>query len=143
MTENAMTPNEKLAYLAGLIDGEGCISTSCGTNSSVRIAVSMCTPQGPQFMAEVFGGSIRLQAMSKSAFGRRPQYRWEARACKAEVVIRALLPYLREKREQAEVALIIRDMQRGQGYKHRTAEELATLNGLRSKLSLLKKPAIA
>ena len=129
-----------IAYAAGLVDGEGCISTSCGTNSSVRIAVAMCTPQGPNLMRELFGGTVRLHIASKSGFGRRPQFRWEIRAQMAENALVQLRPFLREKQAQADVALQLREIQRGHRGAHSTKDKAALVE-LRSTLRLLKKPA--
>lgn len=95
--------SEVLAYLAGIIDGEGCISLherkdrrSCHG----QIQVQMSNPQAVNLLRDLFGGNFGLWQRPN-----RPehadQYKWAATGKRAAVVCETLLPYLRVKKAQA------------------------------------------
>jgi hypothetical protein len=94
-----------LAYAAGIIDGEGCISISRRPNRATlrgTIAVAMCEPQAVAFLHHIFGGHLitaRVQRRDKPEH--RPQDVWGVAAKDAANVCRVLAPHLRVKRQQA------------------------------------------
>jgi len=105
------------AYLAGIIDGEGYIgicrrytgrAKKWSPAYSVRMSLSMTDREPVELFAFTFGGSLRRRY--------RPPHKpiWELTlTCRrAATVIRALLPYLRAKRRQAETVLAFDDLRR-------------------------------
>lgn len=93
-----MTETER-AYLAGILDGEGCISAS---KPPIHISVQVSNTDLPllEWLAENFGGSITLKKQpGKTA------YVWQRKARSTKPLLEAALPYLRVKRKQAVLAL--------------------------------------
>ncbi len=92
----------QLAYLAGLVDGEGSISIKHNKVTNVysaTIAVGMTQLEGLKLLVEVFGGKIREDLTSNR---KSTMYRWQLTS-KADVtrVLEALLPFLRVKKDLA------------------------------------------
>jgi hypothetical protein len=101
-----------IAYIAGVLDGEGCIQIekpkrkhnrekSQTYKLQVRIAntdLRLIEYINGIFPAYIYNGSEKRK-------GRRRQFVWHANGKKAAQVLRQLLPYLICKREQAEVAI--------------------------------------
>lgn len=109
-----------LAYLAGAMDSDGCISVKRSTYAmrvrgdasapvfSERVMFKQVTPEIPTLLKEMFGGSLRVDEPS-TANGRR-LYAWQATDLRAAECLKALLPYLRVKREQALNCLALRKL---------------------------------
>ena len=95
-----------LAYLAGLVDGEGCISIKHNKSNNVFfpwVAVGMTQLEGLELLVEMFGGKIREDRTSNR---KSVMYRWEQN--KRDVVVHvlsSLLPYLRVKKALAILVL--------------------------------------
>lgn len=88
---------EEMAYYAGILDGEGCISYY----KSLSVAVEGLYPKTLIDMHTVFGGSVsEIKRGNK-----RRYYRWRIYGKEAARCLEMLLPYLREKKEQAELGL--------------------------------------
>lgn len=88
---------EEMAYYAGIMDGEGCI----GYYRSLSVAVEGLYPKTIIDLHTVFGGSVsEIKRENK-----RRYYRWRIYGQDAARCLQMLLPYLREKKEQAEVGL--------------------------------------
>jgi hypothetical protein len=100
--------DEELSYLAGFFDGEGHIAI--GTNRStggkrrwyLRFACHQVNPLPLKLMKARWGGSIQR---TERHGNQRTIYEWVATSRMAEQAIRDLLPYLRIKRAEAELAL--------------------------------------
>lgn len=101
-----------LAYMAGIVDGEGCIYGFCRmrgrkVNTIVRLSILMCSASVPQWVHANFGGSF--YALPKRE-GRPDRFLWQIACSHVGPVLTALLPYLKEKRAQAEIALKLVDV---------------------------------
>ena len=99
-----MTSSENLAYLAGIMDGEGMVTIS---NHSQRdrvylpkVAVNMTHRQMLQDLADVFGGNVRDKPVLPTQLNNKPQFIWQLTGQKAVHVCEKLLPWLRIKRAQ-------------------------------------------
>ena len=88
---------EEMAYYAGIVDGEGSIAYY----KSLSVAVEGLYPKTLIDMYTVFGGSVSEIKRDKN----RRYYRWRIFGQSAAQCLQMLLPYLREKKEQAEVGL--------------------------------------
>jgi hypothetical protein len=116
-----------LAYLAGLIDGEGCIRIKKAKayrcqgrrtpSYTPAIHVRMVDEPAIAFLEETLGGwTYKEKPHSR---GGRPLFCWQASGNVAAGVLRALRPYLRIKGEQADVALELVTL-KTESQKHRT-----------------------
>lgn len=110
-THTIVAGDTVLAYLAGIVDGEGWIGLSRGSDDSWRpiVTVSMADHEIPHLLADVLGGNVMLR--KKAGTERRQQACWRVSALRAEVALTALLPWLRIKRDQALLALDFREHQ--------------------------------
>lgn len=109
-----MNRREQLAWLAGLIDGEGCISLTrrrpqrknraLAYNYRLILKVTMCHLPTVQRCRDLTGlGSIQTQQLQREHFSKA--YTWFCNAGDAGMVIEALLPWFVTKRDEALAAL--------------------------------------
>lgn len=94
MTHLATT--QELAYVAGFIDGEGCLSI--GANGSVSIGIVNTSKCTLDFVLKVLGTGViqdRKQIVNKR------QYVYRAYGENCMNIIKVILPYLIEKKDQA------------------------------------------
>lgn len=97
-----------LAYTAGIIDGEGCISIhkSMNRNSyrrAIHISVGNTNPWLINWLEFNFGGSSRIYHPKNSKW--KDSWQWELSAKQAGEFLEMILPYLKLKRAQAELAI--------------------------------------
>lgn len=106
-------------YLAGIVDGEGCLGITHGRGFSVRLAIKMKNARFIRSVAEEWNGNF-YAAPDGSPDGCSVVC-WSGQ--RAEDLIKALLPFLIVKRRVAELALLFRDEQRKcrESYPHGTA----------------------
>ena len=109
--ENLLTP----AYVAGLIDGEGCISVNRSKTKSdyiysARIDVGMSAKAGPllKMLHTQFGGGLRQ--IRKRTRRWAAAYAWGVFGHAAGRLLRDLLPHLVLKRQQASLGIELQDM---------------------------------
>lgn len=130
----------RLAYLAGFIDGEGCITVVRYRRDRPNrvhrgwyqpfLIVCNRDPAPLLVLRETFGGCVVCQ---KSHHGWGEVYRYQLRRRDAlEEVLRALMPYLIVKREVAGLVLdfLAAWPRRGPGCTGYTVEQAACLDGL-------------
>jgi hypothetical protein len=95
-----------VVYLAGFFDGEGCITVTVNNKgyAYVMIETTQRVREPLDLMKATFGSSGEVRPIKGGKY-------WGLRynGTHAEAVLRELLPYLRVKREQAELALRFRD----------------------------------
>lgn len=134
-------PSDVAAYLAGAMDSDGSIGVRKSTYAarhgegrqatySERICLKQVTPHIPELLKETFGGSLMMQRPSTTKG--RPLYYWEATNVVASEALRAMLPFLRIKRAQAENCLALRaskDLPRSATHVHREASRARTGTG--------------
>ena len=109
-----------LAYLAGIIDGEGCIGIECmgpcqRKNGTWARKHNYYTPRLTVVNTNKFimftlmrclGGTFDIR---KTIAGRKTCYRWHVFGKKLEESIKSILPYLQIKHEQARLVLEFRE----------------------------------
>ena len=110
--------NLELAYLAGIMDADGFFSIKRQTYSirvkkeavnptyCERVGIKQVTPQAIQMIHDNFGGYYRIE--KPSAKNGKPLHAVELRNRKAAHFISAILPYLRIKKLQAEILVLLR-----------------------------------
>ncbi len=117
-----------VAYFAGLFDGEGSINIITPTGSRYAWALSCAVKMtnSRELMAEMkaaFGGNTG-EKWSYRRNGNKPQYYWQVRARLAGKFLAAVYPFLRVKKEEAEVAIRFQQTIRtSRGARHLTEEE--------------------
>lgn len=102
------------AYLAGLIDGEGCIGAAGlrdkrpgrGEGVMFTVFVSMCDRACIDLCLEIYGGSIRERRPSNPKH--RQVFTWQAYGDLGARILRDVRPYLRLKGTQADAYLLAR-----------------------------------
>jgi len=127
----------EIAYLAGLFDGEGCISIQQSKNVKgifnycLKLIVHMNCKEIIDILQETFGGSVYIR--------KDKSYAWECTGTEADETLKLIVPYLIEKKKQAELGI---DYSEIFGYGHRikrtkTDRELQALYHL--KMQMLKR----
>lgn len=111
--------HDELAYCAGVIDSDGCISIlknkrKGGTPSySLVIMLMQIQRDAIDLFAELFGGNVKLKKNSTKHFkNTQPIWMWRREAAKAAEIIRQLQPFLRIKTTQAAIALELNEVNR-------------------------------
>ena len=127
-----MTSSEILAYLAGILDGEGCIglynsrsrTDTRSTHFQLVVRVTQKSPQAVELLNQVFGGNMHTYTdVGPNKPG--PYFSWRVTNNQAVGVLEKLQPYLREKRAQCDLALEFQARRREHKRGTRlTAEEL-------------------
>lgn len=104
------TKEIKLAYAAGFLDGEGCIRISKrlprnGKSISYNLLVMITQKDGEimDWLYGNFGGTVYLK--NKLRNGDNWIYEWRVSEVKAYNFLKEILPFLRYKKRQAELAI--------------------------------------
>jgi len=123
---------EDLAYLAGIVDGEGCIhigkdNGSWGNRTPRYILVLQVSmvDKTPLLLAQfAFGGYLRLRHRKNLKW--KPLWEWGIKSAKAVSCLRDLLPYLRTKRAEAELGITFWEQSNHEKtFLPKTAEQIA------------------
>jgi hypothetical protein len=103
----------RIAYAAGIIDGEGYIgikiykpnkSNGCINYTYLpRIVIKMNSGQIMDFFHGMFGGKVNLVPQRDSGYF--PGFVWEVCGSTATKILKQMLPFLRTKKKQAELAI--------------------------------------
>lgn len=104
----AMTEVE-LAYMAGIIDGEGCVNIWCRSDRKeyrLRLSVTNCDLSLMLWIKSTFGGYLYRREAQKA--GWKTKYEWMVTGKLLDNVLPIILPYLKIKRRQAELAVCFR-----------------------------------
>jgi hypothetical protein len=112
-----MTDTEA-AYIAGIVDGEGCITVSrrydptCKLGFYLRpfITVANTDKEMLSFCRDTTGAGRLIYYVSRQA-NHRNAWRWNVWTQQAGDVLRVIVPYLITKRRQAELLLELIDLQ--------------------------------
>lgn len=149
MMEDMPTPGDPciLAYMAGIVDGEGCISIYGDGRKTVtgfpvyRLSLAIAMQNKPvlDLFVSNFGGRIYMAHKNPNAH-KSPYWRLPYMCHKAARVISTLRPYLRIKTEQADLAIRFqstRIRRKGQGFEHPKSyyDEATEMHRLMSELN--------
>ena len=106
-----MARGNKLSYIAGIIDGEGCLSIhktkhknrkGFGLSYQIVVSVEMCSKKIINILFNEFGGSMGTRIRDKKW---KRTYSWRISSNKAKEFLIMILPYLIEKKPQAELLI--------------------------------------
>jgi len=128
----ALQPTDA-AYLAGIIDGEGSIMVLSKRDTCIiKISVANTFVGLIEWLTEVTGiGSVVMTARASEKH--KTGYHWQCYSEAAESLLKQILPYLRIKRAQAELALSVQERLRDARQKAERAwqqEAIATMQAL-------------
>jgi|ERR1035437_6739650 hypothetical protein len=104
-----MSDKAKCGYIAGIIDGEGCLTIGAGQketciNYNAIVAVQNTSKQLIDWIQSKFGGQVYLSKKETT----KTKAAWMWRLTKKDAIehfLLAILPYLIVKREQAKILL--------------------------------------
>lgn len=125
-----------LAWAAGIIDGEGCISLNNEHRVQylLRISVTNTDLRMLTRLRDLFGGSV-CGPLKRYKVHHKDRWVWDIKASKAESAIRAMFPYFVTKKQEAELGLQARALIGKVGSNHNpNREQLAWLKGQLSSL---------
>ena len=114
-----MLKNYKLemAYLAGLFDGEGCITIRRNSSKGKQLALDCALGMTNQYVPNLF--QFHFQGSVSFCKGRKENHNnswlWQISARKALAFLEEILPYLRLKRAEAELAIAFQKRLKWQG----------------------------
>ncbi len=141
-----MSRETDLAWAAGIIDGEGCIllniaHTHTGIAYVLRLVVANTSILMLNRLKEIFGEGNIIQKWkddSKRPKNARPAWYYEASTKKAEHVLTLVLPYLVNKKPEAEIGLLSRKYigVHGRNTENPNTEQLLWLRGRLSELKV-------
>lgn len=97
-----------LAYIAGIIDGEGCIcpvsrTSHLGRRYNIELTVEMTDRTAIDFIQAIVGGNIYHKLPEDE--NHKESWRWIAKGEKAKAILKVIKPFLLVKRGHAELAL--------------------------------------
>lgn len=103
---NQLTP-EKAAYIAGIVDGEGCISAvhdHPDRGNSIRLELKIANTNRPLLESiQTDLGEGRIQSVKRYSSRHKPCFELRVHGEKAQRSVKQLLPFLRVKMQQAEL----------------------------------------
>lgn len=112
---NRIVTDTEAAWIAGFLDGEGCISIRWqrsprdrhATSSVASVSVSQAEPrtQVLYWLRSIFGGGVSSHGTEKRNPKHNKSLHWMCTGQVAVSVCRVALPHLRLKRRQAELVL--------------------------------------
>lgn len=142
-------PTTKLAYYAGLFDGEGHISLNQANphmTDAFALRVIITLGAGSEVLTQLersFGGSTRITKPRDGRQQKRIQTYWTVIGGKAVCFLRSIYPYLEIKKDQVDLALNYYEQQRPFRYSHPIPKFLIKLGqDTKKKLEELKAPLL-
>lgn len=99
---------EELAYLAGILEAEGCFSIGRGEGNAfyATVSVQMCCRPILQRLMQRFGGTVIAMKVKS---GHKPKFMWRVKGSYAGDVARAVSPYLTFKTEEADLVRMLQN----------------------------------
>ena len=109
--DNRRNLTTQMAYIAGFIDGEGCIRLKQSDRKGQRFYVTMHVTNADkkplEKIQDIFGGKIYFQEKSKNKI----IWQYYITCAEAADTLRALVGFLITKKSQAELAIYYQDNQ--------------------------------
>ncbi|MCK4414921.1 MAG: hypothetical protein KAY32_15410 [Candidatus Eisenbacteria sp.] len=126
----------ELAYIAGFLDGDGCLGIYYGSALEryyVQVRAYSCNPEVPAYLHKTLGGKVTKHKQSaRSLKNGSDLYVWRICGIKAQEVIRLIKPYMIEKQVQADCITQFPFVKRPREY--HTESDLQLMGELRDKI---------
>jgi hypothetical protein len=112
VAENTQIEPTVLAYLAGMIDGDGYITITRSTRKGkdyfgAQVGIAGTRREPHDLAASLFGGKVSCYQPANP--NHRPQFQWQRMGKAAVPVLGAILPYLLIKSQHAVLALELQE----------------------------------
>jgi hypothetical protein len=134
------------AYLAGIVDGEGCIGAARVGSRKGRVPtamftvfISMTDRQPPDMACALYGGHVRLVQDKRGDTVRKAMYCWQAYGDIGARFLVDILPYLRIKGPQAAAYLEARKTFTGGPRKGHQGSVSATSQDLEMRFACVRR----
>jgi len=133
-----MPTRDDLSYLAGIIDGEGSIGihNENGKPKGMRLTVGNTDPRLIIWLKETFGGSSYPDRHRKANW--KESWKWTISTQQAAALLEQVLPWLRLKREQAEIGIAFQRLM-VRGGAPRTPEVAEETRAMKEAITILNK----
>jgi len=142
-----------LAYLAGIVDGEGTVTVLVNYNAKTGGQGATCKIMVPNtyeplivWLADTFGGRISRYGKIRSA-KHKQLYMWYVSATRSAQLLELILPYLKIKRRQAEIVIAVHKLRgkpmAGKQGKVLSKENFEARQPLIAELRVLNKRGVA
>jgi len=136
-----------LAYVAGIVDGEGtiCIHQDRAKSGKVylqlRVDVTNTNEWLIQWLKFALGGHVDVSRRAERGKNWKPAWRWSVSANQASAFLKLIYPYLRLKKPQAEIAIKFQEQKPNRGHRS-TESERAVAEAQRIVMSSLNEKGI-
>lgn len=134
-----MIDEDILYYTAGFLDGEGCFSV--GKNWKVKVSCANTNRPIIEWLKNNFGGSVCKNGTRLRRKNHRRIYSWSLVSRQAADFCRMVVPYLKEKTEQALLLIAIQQTMGIRNGKYVPLEIVEERNYLMNKVKELKHVA--
>lgn len=136
-----------IAYCAGIIDGEGSITIGKGKQRvgpgysyEVLVSVHMMDGYVPKYLSECFGGKLSKTPAFHNHRKGDYSFCYHANGSRARALLSMIIPYLKIKRKQAEIALYMQNkLSSNPNGKRVTAKMVMDRERLKSLIEELKR----
>ncbi len=133
-----------LAYLAGIVDGEGSIciyrhKSRTSRAGQMKVVISNTKRELLEFVQSYFGGSISMTNSHLKNPRKQPCYQWIVASQKALHFLEAIEPFLRIKKLQAQIAIQYQYQRRNKGGHSLSEAECAVAEAQRIVMCELNK----
>ena len=92
--------DKELAYIAGFLDGEGCVRVATqGNYPHMEVTITNTAEEPLKFIEKIFGGGICK--IDSKCIEHKDIYKWYIYGKHLTTMLEALLPYLIVKKKQA------------------------------------------
>ena len=104
--------NIESAYMAGLVDGEGCISSykTRGYGPYYAVRIAMTDEKTIRWVADIFDASVCKQ--KQHGLGRKPIYKVAILGANAHQLLKQIRPYMITKRNDPKIDIIMQKYER-------------------------------
>lgn len=129
-----------IEYISGLFDGEGSVLIKGSKDSMIspQVRIAGAYIQTLKDIKEFFGGNVYSVSIAKKV-GNKNTYAWTMTSYDGCLcVLEAMLPHLREKKPQAEVAIEAINFAKTLPNRNRSESQKETLRFFKEKLKELK-----
>jgi hypothetical protein len=131
------------AYIAGFFDGEGSITIhhnyrpsprGKSPNHTLQVSVGNTEPSIPKYLHQSFGGCLVIRPATGNW---RQVTQWIVRSNGAKEFLKTVLPFLRQKYPQAELAIQFQESKPSYSRTRLTQSEIARRESFRKKIRIL------
>jgi hypothetical protein len=104
--ETRMNHSElELAWLAGLIDGEGAIWCRWPKRTNVVVEIKMCHLETIEKINQIFNGRVAEATLTRGGISKKRQYLWSVDTFGAERVLSSIQRFMVTKKIAADAAI--------------------------------------